>query len=415
MIRKTVGRKLTTAVGLTVVLIVSTFAYVNIRSHEDSLLAEVERHAIQVSQTVKSSTEYDMLLNEPSRIHEIIKRLGEEDSIERIRIMNKAGKITYSSDVSEIGKTVNSKAESCSRCHEVDPPLERLEMRARTRVFRRPNDSSRALGVITPIYNKPSCWTADCHAHPKSRTVLGVFDVVMPLAAVDADLRVGRIEIVVFAASAVLALSLITAFFVRRWVSVPVKQLVAATQRVAGGDFTAAIDETRRDELGLLARSFNHMTRKISEARLQLVQSDKLASLGRLAAGVAHEINNPLTGVLTYSSMMLKRARTPDEQEDLKIIVRETIRCRDIVKSLLDFARQTVPTKRESDINEAILRASSVVERQLSLSRIVITKDLQPNLPRPVMDANQMEQVFMNLLVNAADAIGPEGGTPTSQ
>ena len=161
MIRKTVGRKLTTAVGLTVLVIVSTFAYVNIRSHEDSLLAEVERHAIQVSQTVKSSTEYDMLLNEPSRIHEIIKRLGEEDSIERIRIMNKAGKITYSSDVSEIGKTVNSRAESCSRCHAVDPPLERLEMRARTRVFRRPNDSSRALGVITPIYNKPSCWTAD--------------------------------------------------------------------------------------------------------------------------------------------------------------------------------------------------------------------------------------------------------------
>ena len=131
----------------------------------------------------------------------------------------------------------------------------------------------------------------------------------------------------------------------------------------------------------MLARSFNHMTRKISEARLQLVQSDKLASLGRLAAGVAHEINNPLTGVLTYSSMMLKRARTPDEQEDLKIIVRETIRCRDIVKSLLDFARQTVPTKRESDINEAILRASSVVERQLSLSRVVVDEGLAAQPP----------------------------------
>ena len=138
MIRRTVGRKLTTAVGITVLLIISAFAYVNIRSHEDSLLAEVERHAIQISQTVKSSTEYDMLLNDPSRIHEIIKRLGQEESIERIRIMNKAGKITYSSDVSEIGKTVNSSAESCSRCHDVDPPLERLEMKARTRVFRRP-------------------------------------------------------------------------------------------------------------------------------------------------------------------------------------------------------------------------------------------------------------------------------------
>jgi len=413
MIRKTVGRKLTTAVNLTALLIISAFAYVNIRSHDNSLLAEVEQHAIQISQTVKSSTEYDMLHYAPSRIHEIIRLLGQEGSIERIRIMNKAGTITYSSDSGEIGKIVDSSAESCIRCHVVDPPLERLDMQARTRVFRRPNDSSRALGVITPIYNQPSCWTAACHAHPESRTVLGVFDVVMPLAAVDANLRRGRIEIVIFAASAVVALSLIIGVFVRRWVSQPVKQLVAAIQHVADGDLSKTIDESRRDELGMLARSFNHMTRKLSEARLQLVQSDKLASLGRLAAGVAHEINNPLTGVLTYSSLMLKRARTPEEQDDLKVIVRETIRCRDIVKSLLDFARQTVSKKRESDVNELITHAVSVVERQLSLARVVVLKELQPNLPRPVVDANQLEQVLMNLLVNAADAIGGNGGTIT--
>ncbi len=413
MIRKTVGRKLTTAVDITVLLIISVFAYVNIRSHNNNLLAEVERHAIQVSQTVKSSTEYDMLVNEPSRIHETIRRLGQEESIERIRIMNKAGEITYSSDASEIGKTVDLSTESCVRCHNVDPPLERLEMKARTRVFRRPNDGSGALGVITPIYNQPSCWTATCHAHPKSKTVLGVFDVVMPLAAVDADMRRGRIEIVIFAATAVVALSLIIGVFVRRWVSVPVEQLVAATQHVAGGDLSRTIDETRLDELGMLARSFNQMTRKLSEARLQLVQSDKMVSLGRLAAGVAHEINNPLTGVLTFSSMMLKRARAQEEQDDLKVIVRETIRCRDIVKSLLDFARQSVPRKRETDINEVIQRAVSVVERQLSLNRVVVEQDLHANLPRPVVDANQMEQVLVNLIVNAADAIGSQGGTIT--
>lgn len=413
MIRKTLGRKLTTAVGIAVLLIISVFAYVNNHSQSTSLLAEVERHAIQVSQTVKSSTEYDMLLYEPTRIRETVKRLGQEESIERIRIMNKAGQVIYSSDPEEIGQTVDASTESCIRCHAVQPPLERLDMQARTRVFRRPGDDSRTLGVITPIYNQPSCWTAACHAHPEAQTILGVFDVVMPLAAVDADLRRGRIEIVFLAVSAVLLLSLIIAVFVRRWVSVPVKQLVAATQRVADGDLSKTIDEARADELGLLARSFNHMTGKLAEARLQLVQSDKLASLGRLAAGVAHEINNPLTGVLTYSSLLLKRVSAPDEQEDLKVIVRETVRCRDIVRSLLDFARQSVPTKRDSDINEVITRAASVIERQLALNHVVVKKDLGANLPRPVVDANQMQQVLVNLIVNAADAMGAKGGTIT--
>ncbi len=413
MIRKTVGRKLTIAVGVTVVLIISAFAYVNIRSHDNSMLVEVERHAIQISQTVKSSTEYDMLLNEPTRIHETIKRLGQDESIERIRIMNKAGVIIYSTEAMEIGKQVDSSTESCVRCHSVSPALERLEMKARTRVFQRPCDSSRTLGVITPIYNQPSCWTAACHVHPKAQTVLGVLDVVMPLTAVDANLRRARMEITIFAASSVLALSLIIGIFVRRWVSIPVRQLVAATQHVAEGDLSKTIDETRLDELGMLAKSFNHMTRKLSDARLQLVQSDKMASLGRLAAGVAHEINNPLTGVLTFSSLRLKRARSAEEKEDLTVIVRETIRCRDIVKSLLDFARQSVSTKREADMNEVMAHALSMVQRQLSLERIVVEQDLHPQLPRPVIDANQIEQVLMNLLVNAADAIGSKGGTIT--
>ena len=414
MIRRKIGLKLTLAVGLTVLLTIGIFAYVNIHSYSRSLLVEVERHASQISQTVTSSTEYDMLLNEPARIHETIKRLGSQQSIERIRIMNKAGQVIYSSDTEEIGKTIDKSAESCVRCHFSNPPLKSLGMKERTRVFRRPNDHSRTLGIITPIYNQASCWTAACHAHPQSKTVLGVFDVVMPLAAVDSDLRRGRMEIVIFAFGAVLSLCTLIGIFVRRWVDVPVKQLLTATQHVADGDLSYRIDEQREDELGMLARSFNHMTRKLSEARMQLFQSDKMASLGRLAAGVAHEINNPLTGVLTYSSLLLKQtAGQPEIHEDLKVVVRETIRCRDIVKSLLDFARQSVPKKSAADVNEIVQRSISVVERQLSLNHVVLETHLDPDLPRTTIDANQIEQVLVNLLVNAADAIGPEGGTIT--
>jgi signal transduction histidine kinase len=168
----------------------------------------------------------------------------------------------------------------------------------------------------------------------------------------------------------------------------------------------------REDELGTLARSFNNMTDNLAQARLQLFQSDKLASLGRLAAGVAHEINNPLTAVLTYSSYLLNRSQgRPEMRDDLNVIVSETIRCREIVKSLLDFARQTVPKKRKADINEIIGRAATVIENQLSLGRVKLVMDLDATLPSVMVDANQIQQVFINLMVNASDAIGENSGT----
>jgi two-component system NtrC family sensor kinase len=139
-----------------------------------------------------------------------------------------------------------------------------------------------------------------------------------------------------------------------------------------------------------------------------------MASLGRLAAGVAHEINNPLTGVLTYSSFLLKRTKdNPELQEDLNIIVRETLRSREIVKSLLDFARQSVPKKNNANINEIIEKAISVIESQLSVKKIKIVKQSENNLPPITVDSNQIQQVFINLFVNASDAIGKDGGTIT--
>jgi signal transduction histidine kinase len=241
--------------------------------------------------------------------------------------------------------------------------------------------------------------------------VLGVLDVTLPLSEIDRSIRRGQMEVILLAVAAFVTLSLLIGLLVRRWVALPVRRLVEATRHVAGGDLSYVIPEERDDELGMLARSFNNMTQRLSEARLQLVQSDKLASLGRLAAGVAHEINNPLTGVLTYSSFLQKRTKDqPEVQEDLKVIVRETIRCREIVKSLLDFARQSVPKKGQSAINEIIARAAVVVENQLQLNQVKLVQELGADVPLVTVDANQMQQVFINLFVNASDAIGPDAG-----
>lgn len=406
-----IGFKLIVAVGLTAIITIGVFAYFNIQRQSNALLSEVERHANQLSETVKSSTRYDMLLNQRDRIDKTIISIGSQAGIRNVRILNKLGVIIYSSHGEDIGKMVDKKTESCYACHEANQPLERLPINKRTRIYRVAPDSSRILGIISPIYNAKSCWEADCHAHSKDKTILGVLDVTTTLSDVDNEIERSEYEIVLFALAAIVALSFIIGFLVKRWIDRPVNELLKATDQVGVGNLNYTIKDRGNDELGKLAGSFNVMTQKLSEARMQLFQSDKLASLGRLAAGVAHEINNPLTGVLTYSSFLLKRTQdNPEFQEDLKVIVRETKRSREIVKSLLDFARQSVPKKNNVNIVEIIEQAVSVVENQLTINHVKLERKLDGNLPQIIADANQIQQVFINLLVNANDAIGKGGG-----
>lgn len=412
--RNKIGHKLIFAVGITVIVLISIYAYFNIVSQREVLLAEVERHAIQQSEMVKNSTRYDMLLNRRDHVHRIINTIGSQSSIIGVRILNKEGKIIYSSNVENIGKMVDKSAESCYACHAKDKPLQKLPKENRTRIFRTHPDSSRILGVINPIYTEKSCWNSECHAHSKEQTVLGVLDVTIRLKELDAQIRSSGDKVASLAFATMIAISLIIGVFVKKLITKPVTELVKATKQVAGGNLNYTIEITSQDEIGELEKSFNIMTKKLTEARMQVFQSDKMASLGRLAAGVAHEINNPLTGVLTYSSFLLKRTKEKDQiYEDLKVIVQEAKRSREIVKSLLDFARQSIPRKEPADINDVIKRSLKVVENQLSLNKIKVIENLDKSLPELIVDANQMQQVFINLLVNASDAIGSGGGTIT--
>jgi len=413
MFRK-ISLKLILIVSITVIAIIGVYSYFNIKSQSDVLLAEVERHAYQLSETVKNSTRYEMLLNQQEHIDAIINTIGQDPSISGVRVLNKEGVIIYSARKNEIGKMLDKHAESCYACHTENKPLERLPSKDRTRIFRTNPDSSRILGIINPIYNERTCYESDCHVHSSNAKILGVLDVSISLKEVDEQIRYNEIRELFFTIISISVIAFIIGFFVRRWVDKPVKELVKATKQVSTGILNYQIKELGEDELGVLGKSFNNMTKKLDETSQQLYQSSKMASLGQLAAGVAHEINNPLTGVLTYSSFLLKRTKDkPEMQEDLNVIVRETMRCREIVKGLLDFARQSTPKKSLIDINEIITRAITVVNNQLKLNKIILVKEFDTTLPKITADANQIEQVFINLFINGTDAIGQDGGTIT--
>ena len=408
-----ISHKLIVGVAGVAVVIIGIFAWVILDSQQRLLLADLERAANQLSATIKSSTRDDMMLNRPEDVHRIISTIGAQEGIGKVRIFNKEGRIILSTDESEKGRMVNKKTEACYMCHAADQPLERLAVSQRVRIFGN-GKGPKTFGIIDPIYNEPGCWQSSCHAHPQTQKVLGVLDITMSMADVERAEREARARLVTFALIAIAATSLMIYWLVGRIVLQPVRKLAAVTRKVADGDLSQKVEVGTRDEIGKLGESFNEMMQNLADAQRQLLQANKLASVGRLAAGVAHEINNPLTGVLTYSSFLLKRAEKDSEmREDLEVIVRETKRCREIVKGLLDFSRQSVSEKRPTSVNDFVNDACRIVKNPLSMQKAAIVLNLGENLPQVHADPGRMQQVLVNLLVNAGDAMADAGGTIT--
>ncbi len=200
----------------------------------------------------------------------------------------------------------------------------------------------------------------------------------------------------------------------------PVNILVNASKEIAEGNYTIQIPVDSKDELGYLCKTFNSMVAAIVErdnllkedTQKQIVQSEKLASLGKLAAGIAHEINNPLTGVLTYSSILLEELKDTEHKDDLEVIVNETLRCRKIVREILNFARETRIEKERANVNRVINEMLSILEKHVNFQNIAIVKDFDDAVPDMEIDINQIKQVINNLSLNASDAMS-EGGTLT--
>jgi two-component system NtrC family sensor kinase len=349
-----------------------------------------------------------------------------------VRIFNKQGQITVSSDGMKVGTVVDKKAEACYGCHREDEAKVLLPSDSKTRVYQ--TEKQRLLGLINPIYNEPSCFPC----HPRTTNVLGVLDTIISLEGFENEKAQIYNRMMISGIVSVVILSFLLSLLLTRFVNKPIGRLLTATQKAASGNLDQTVAIRSRDELGELSDSFNNMiselkrsrdaieewtqtlehrvqerTQELQQVQGQLIHAGKMAALGELAAGVAHEINNPLTGVLTFSSLMLKKV---DEnhpwKKDLETIVQQTSRCRNIVKGLLDFARQRKPDKKEWDIHTLIERTLTLVEKQAPFQNITIVKEFKTSIPMLFIDGDQIQQVFMNILLNAADAMA-EGGKLT--
>lgn len=430
--RMGVAAKLATCVIVSTAAFFAFFGVVNLRSEQHFSQEQVEQAANRITDLIVRSTHYEMLRNDKDALLNMIHEVGSGPGIERIRILNKDGLIIFSTESKEVGTPVDKNAEGCIGCHARSAPLARLARRDRTRSFI-DQRGQRMLAIMQEIPNAPECASGSCHVHDAGRSILGVIDTTLSLAAVDRQTDAHRANLTWFLVGSMIFGSAAAILFMWLVVHRPVQELIAGMRRVAAGDLQHRLPVRRDDELGDLAIAFNKMAAEVSgvqatieeqvrrkTAELErvhktLLHSEKMASIGKLAATVAHEINNPLFGIVTYARLVLRELLKHDMPgrddlaEQMQTIERESKRCGELVKSLLTFSRQAPSIREPNDLNTVVHRAVVLVEHKLAMQNIELREELGVDLPLALCDANQIQQVVLVLVMNASEAM-PKGG-----
>jgi two-component system NtrC family sensor kinase len=422
-------------------LIFGVLGYLNIQLHRRHLERDALADAARTSSVIKRNTSYYMLRNQRDGLYHIITEMANEPGMVRIRIINDQGRISFSSDPAEMNKFVDQSM----KAHDIPPsggaatPMGNLKQSFRT--YRLPNNE-RALGVIDPIENSPACSSAECHAHPAEMKTLGFLDTNISLASSEQSVAESTRQVLIYTILAILGVAVLSAAFVRHMLGGPLRALTEGTHRLGSGDLGYQIHLESSGELQELANSFNTMscqlqeahreinawartleerveekTRELSGAQEEMLRVERMASIGKLAAVVAHEINNPLAGILTYAKLLKKRmSRGPEPNPEtismLDLVESESRRCGEIVKNLMTFARATSMNLEPSDLNAVIDRCVRLVQHQLELKNIELHLHINKSLPLVPCDPGQIEQVILALVMNAIDAM-PNGGNLT--
>lgn len=411
---------------------VATLSFILIREQRNHILAEVVHSSESVAETIRLSINHDMLGNRRDGVREVIESVGGHSGIADVRLINKEGRIAYSSRAEEVGRVVDKRSEACVQCHSMTRPLAELDRKSRSRVYDHP-EHGRVLSTIVPIRNEPGCHPAGCHELPAAQSVLGVLDVTMSLDSAEARMLASTRQATLLSIGAVILITGALFALVHQTVRRPIDRLIAATRRVAVGDYELQVPQGATDEIGFLARSFNemieslntsqqHLEDKVAQkadelraAQFQVVQAEKMSSVGLVAAGIAHELNSPLMAISTFGHLVQKKLPPgSQEHEDVRMILHEADRCAAIVRTLLDFSRDQ-STSQGVDLCEV----PAIVDRAVKIMQVAmrdggVDAEVLIASDTPLIEVNsvQITQVLVNLLLNAVQAM-TDGGKIT--
>ncbi len=338
----------------------------------------------------------------------------------------------------EINKRLKTEDYICVNCHGNNGQVvNNLEPKKQKRIYTL-SGGERVLSYVCPIFNEKGCYSAKCHAHGSNQKILGVLEVVLSLETTDKALEKQKADLISTNITLAILIALIVGVFIWVFVHIPISKILIGTKEVAAGNLNYKIRLTSNDEIGQLAASFNKMTDELRIAKKEITQwseelenrvkekteqlektqeritqIEKMASLGQLSATVAHELNNPMAGILTYSKLIHRKIKNNpvplknqnEILQNLKLIETESDRCGKIIKDLLLFAKKQVPEFKQHNLNEIINDSYRLIIHHLKLHQIEFIKKLENDLPLIWIDDNQIKQILLALYVNAVEAM----------
>lgn len=438
------GFRLLPPLSVTIALVLTVYASLSFDATRQQVRQQMYREAQRASALIQGATLNGMLLNRFDEVQIIVDRMVESPDLAALRLYDKVGEVVISADRAEIGTTVALDAQPCLACHRENEPLTGADFEE----VRLPGEhvDEGALRYLTVIRNQPGCSSVACHGSPAEEPVLGILDFEVSMAALEENIDAARTRLVWTTVVLLLVVVLVTTEFFRRVVLRPVDVLRRATESIAAGQLDTRIQISGDHELAQLGSSFNQMAGDLELARAQLQQwsrsledkvrekseelrhaeqhvqqTEKMASLGRLCATVAHEINNPLSGMLTYARLgertLAGQGLTEPQREQLsrhlQLIQKECTRCGDIVKNLLLFARRRGAEMVETDVNTVVDRSLTLVRHHLEMADVALVHQPLDGDPKLIVDGGQLQQCLVDLFVNAAEAMnsgGHQGG-----
>lgn len=437
------GRVVFIIVGSLIILFV-LFNVVFRTVYVDFFNNNIRQSGDNISSIVEGALYYSMLENDKGMLQQTLYVISTMAGIDEVNMYNDKDSLAFSSYSDEVGNRGNP---NCKQCHsdlgKMFPSTEkayRIMGYSKDCGLFQNHDSKRHLLIRKPILNERSCYTAKCHAHLESDTVLGSLIITLPLDNLDAFVQESSSDFLLIATLITGMLVTFLIIFTMKKIKGPLDSIIMASEAVSKGDNSIRLEIKANllEDMRKVSMAFNNMldnmdaatnelqnwsqqleykvqkkTEELLEAQNELIHVERIASLGKLSSSVAHELNNPLSGILIYTKLIHKQLNKSDYQfvkkdsilSHLKLIETETKRCGDIVKGLLDFSRKDQDDFEVKNIHELLNATSALMTHSIKIANINLLIDFTAERDQIYCNQNQIKQAFVALLVNATEAI----------